>query len=63
MIHCEIIVELVFHEILWKKHFTVYPSLNRDLLLEIALCLKDWHITGNVEHFQDVNLEISSVEN
>ena len=27
MIHCEINVKLVFHEILWKKNFTVYPSL------------------------------------
>ena len=27
-IHCEINVKLVFHEILWKKNFTVYPSLN-----------------------------------
>ena len=26
-IHCEINVKLVFHEILWKKKFTVYPSL------------------------------------
>ena len=25
--HCEINVKLVFHEILWKKNFTVYPSL------------------------------------
>ena len=24
--HCEISVKLVFHEILWKKDFTVYPS-------------------------------------
>ena len=27
-IHCEIDVKLVFHEILWKKNFIVYPSLN-----------------------------------
>ena len=27
MIHSEIDVKLVFHEILWKKNFTVYPSL------------------------------------
>ena len=27
MIHCEINVKLVFHEILWKKNFTVYPFL------------------------------------
>ena len=25
-IHCEINVKLVFHEILWKKDFTAYPS-------------------------------------
>ena len=25
--HCEINVKLVFHEIIWKKNFTVYPSL------------------------------------
>ena len=25
-IHCEINVKLIFHEILWKKNFTVYPS-------------------------------------
>ena len=27
MIHFEINVELEFHETLWKKNFTVYPSL------------------------------------
>ena len=35
-IHCEINVKLVFHEILWKKNLTVYPSLwilNFDSLL------------------------------
>ena len=26
--HCEINVILVFHKILWKKNFTVYPFLN-----------------------------------
>ena len=46
-----------------RKISLVYPSLNRYLLLEIALCLKDWYITGNVGHFQYVNLEISSLEN
>ena len=25
-IRCEINVKLVFHEIFWKKNFTVYPS-------------------------------------
>ena len=29
-IHCEINVKLVFHEILWKKNFTVYPSLKKN---------------------------------
>ena len=32
-IHCEINVELVFHEILRKKNFTVYPSLNSLIFL------------------------------
>ena len=27
-IHCEINIKLVFHEMTWKKNFTVYPSLN-----------------------------------
>ena len=26
--HREINVKLVFHEMLWKKNFTAYPSLN-----------------------------------
>ena len=30
MVHCEINVKLVFHEILWKKNFTVYPSLKKN---------------------------------
>ena len=34
-IHCEINVKLVFYEILWKKNFTVYPSLtDEDMLLK-----------------------------
>ena len=27
MLRCEFSIKLVFHEILWKKNFTVYPSL------------------------------------
>ena len=26
-LHCEINVKLIFHEILWRENFTVYPSL------------------------------------
>ena len=26
-IHCETTVKLVYHEMPWKKNFTVYPSL------------------------------------
>ena len=33
-IHCEIDVKLVFHAILWNKHFTVYPSLKNTFFTE-----------------------------
>ena len=36
-IHCEIKVKLVFHKMLWKKNFTVYPPLYGCFYQEVHL--------------------------
>ena len=47
-IHCEINVKLVFHEILWKKNFTVYPSLYTFYIIEGKDTL--WNFSFGVFH-------------
>ena len=54
-IHCEINFKLVFHERLWKKNFTVYPSLYLLACLFLLIILETFDADVNLKQINNLN--------
>ena len=51
-LHNETIVKYKFHEIVWKKYFTVYPRLNDKHLIFHELLNKNFSVSIHTQNLQ-----------